>query len=870
MMRKQLMMKWLMFFLLILVGKSAWATHQRAGEISYTYISGLTYEFTITTYTYTPSLADRPEIEIFWGDGTSSTVARTEKTDLENQISKNVYVTQHTFSGSGLFTVSFEDPNRNAGIVNIPGSVEIPFYIETVININPFLGGNSSPQLMNPPIDNGCTGVIYYHNPGAFDPDGDSLSYSLITCAGYDGEPIPGYSMPNASNSITIDPVTGDLIWDCPTMAGEYNIAILITEWRNGKVISKMVRDMQISIAACNNEPPEIFVEDTCVLAGTSLDLLVKVKDETSTMATLSATGEPFYVKDSPAKFKTIKDSVPYATHFIWNTICDHVKKDPYKVLFKAQDNGPQVELVSFKTLTIQVIAPEPENLSAEPMGNEVHLTWSPDSCPNAVGYDVYRRDGSNPFEPGYCETGMPEDAGYYWIGKTEAWEDTSFIDDGSERPLNHGNEYCYRVVALFPDGAESYVSDEVCTHIANDAPLIINADVITTDAEHGTLKVRWLPAPEIDTVAFKKPYYYDLYRKSSQENAFVKISERPIAFAEDTLEFLDHNLNTLDLDYTYYLDFYAVPEDTAVHIENSDRATSIYLKIAATDRQLQLSWNDQQPWDNVEYVVYRYNDAYHQWDSIAATLETNYADAHLANGQTYCYYVCAHGYYWLPDTVGTLFNKSQQTCGQPTDDTPPEMPDVEISTDCQAVYIRWNFSSDSAASDAYVYYIYYKPTLEGTFVCIDSFYRQDAPCYPEPCEYQLPNTDVIVGCFAIAVADTNHNMTELSDSTCIDIYDCLDYHFPNVFTPNGDQYNDEFVPFSPYHGVVKIAMKIYDRWGRRVFSTEDPAVRWDGLDENSHQPCSDGVYFYSCDVFVNTLAGEISYQLNGSVTLIR
>lgn len=45
---------------LLLVATLAHATHQRAGEISYRYISGLTYEFTITTYTYSASPADRP------------------------------------------------------------------------------------------------------------------------------------------------------------------------------------------------------------------------------------------------------------------------------------------------------------------------------------------------------------------------------------------------------------------------------------------------------------------------------------------------------------------------------------------------------------------------------------------------------------------------------------------------------------------------------------------------------------------------------------------------------------------------------------------------------------------------------------------
>ena len=104
---------------------------------------------------------------MLWGDGTSSIIPRTLKQAITSSIDINVYVTQHTFSAAGTFFVSFEDPNRNAGIVNIPNSVEIPFYIETMIVINPFVGCNSCPVLMNPPIDNGCTNVIYYHNPGA-------------------------------------------------------------------------------------------------------------------------------------------------------------------------------------------------------------------------------------------------------------------------------------------------------------------------------------------------------------------------------------------------------------------------------------------------------------------------------------------------------------------------------------------------------------------------------------------------------------------------------------------------------------------------------------------------------------------------------
>jgi hypothetical protein len=62
----------------------------------------------------------------------------------------------------------------------------------------------------------------------------------------------------------------------------------------------------------------------------------------------------------------------------------------------------------------------------------------------------------------------MPDGYGYQFLGTTNAWTDTTFLDDGSVLPLYHGTEYCYRVVAFFADDAESYVSDEVCVHVAN------------------------------------------------------------------------------------------------------------------------------------------------------------------------------------------------------------------------------------------------------------------------------------------------------------------------------------------------------------------------------------------------------------------
>jgi gliding motility-associated-like protein len=64
--------------------------------------------------------------------------------------------------------------------------------------------------------------------------------------------------------------------------------------------------------------------------------------------------------------------------------------------------------------------------------------------------------------------------------------------------------------------------------------------------------------------------------------------------------------------------------------------------------------------------------------------------------------------------------------------------------------------------------------------------------------------------------------------------------------------------------------MKIFDRWGKLVFDTNNPAIQWDGKDKTTNQPCSDGTYFYVCDVYEITLNGIIKRNLHGSLTILR
>lgn len=863
-----LRIKGLLFFLFYFLLFSLHATHQRAGEITYKHISGLTYEFKLVTYTYTPSPADRPELEIVWGDGSSSIVARTRKINLPNDISENIYIARHTFASSGYYTISMEDPNRNAGIVNIPNSVNIPFYVQTTLLINPFLGANSSPQLLNPPIDNGCVNKPYYHNPGAFDIDGDSLSYKLITCRGFQGENIPGYSLPFASNFISIDAMTGDLIWDSPPMQGEYNIAIQIEEWRNGVLICEMVRDMQIIIVACDNEPPEVsLIQDTCVLAGTILELTVTANDINSSQVTLSATGLPLQLSNSPATFPIVSGAPPVTSLFSWNTQCEHVRLRPYQVSFKAIDNGPQVNLVNFKTLSITVVALKVENVTATPQGNTVEISWQPNVCQNVAGYSIYKRVLSYDFTPDHCETGLPAYTGYRLIGQTFSHLDTVFIDDGSVFPLHHGNEYCYRIVAFFSDGAESYVSDEVCTYLLNDAPLITHVDVKTTDEQQGKIYISWENPTELDTNAYSG-FQYRLYRTVTSD-----LSNFSLIFTGSSLQnrtFLDSNLNTVTTGYTYKVELWGKVNQEFQFIECSDLASSIFLYIDVMTNALELSWQEDVPWHNVFYTIWKYNLQTQQFDSLTTTENSSYIDRNLQNGVSYCYFIKSTGGYFVPDSIYPLYNNSQQKCVMPSDIDPPAIPNTKVTTDCENVFIEWSFDTDTAYEDVYIYYIYYKPTLTDNFAIIDSFYSAGSSCYYSPCQYTLYDLPYITGCFALSAKDTAGNESEMSEMTCFDIDDCVPYLLPNVFTPDGDGINDFFTPFLPYYNVKSVNFTVYNRWGGVVFKTQNPDLNWNGENIYTKQPCTDGTYFYVCEVYLYSLKGIIPMPLHGTITIIR
>ena len=128
--------------------------------------------------------------------------------------------------------------------------------------------------------------------------------------------------------------------------------------------------------------------------------------------------------------------------------------------------------------MMITVVTPAPPDLVASPVGNNINLIWDKSPCTNAIGYKIYRRNGFYGYVHGHCETGVPAYTGYVEIATDTGVYDTTFTDTNNGNGLIHGIDYCYMVIAYFNDGAESFASNEACTTLIKDVPIITNVSV--------------------------------------------------------------------------------------------------------------------------------------------------------------------------------------------------------------------------------------------------------------------------------------------------------------------------------------------------------------------------------------------------------
>jgi CHU_C Type IX secretion signal domain len=831
------------------------ATHLRAGEITIERSGPFSRTLIITITVYTNTSGANPVL--FGGDGILSfgdgntmdipTVANDPRPDLGENIGIASITVTHIYGTIGEYIISYVEPNRNGDVNNMDNSLFTMFYLETKFNMA-VQGGNFSPKLRIPPIDQACSGVAFFHNPGAYDTDlTDSLSYEMVIPFRDRGLPVVNYRDPNNpafyagvpfSNedgdgppTFSINRVNGQLLWDAPGISGEYNIAFHVNEWRkvNGvwTLIGYVRRDMQIIVNGdCSNERPLIETpQDTCVVAGANLNKIITGSDPNNTPShpvKIEAFSEIFTFNNSPATYSPVPGpddyrTPPALTTFDWNTTCAHIKGQPYQVIFKITDKpdlGPK--LVTQQAWQITVIAPAPVLNTATVQIPErfVDLQWDPYECAAtndpAARIQVWRRVDATSYVPGNCDTGMPEGLGFSLIA-TVPITSVGYEDTNNNRGLDRGVKYCYRLVAIFPSrGAESYVSNEQCIdpmEIA--APLITKVTVDKTSETDGEITVSWIPPlnPEDDL----DDYEYQLERATA--TGFISVSPK---MTDATLTFTDaSSLNTLNEQYTYRVMLYLIGNNTPV--DSSTLASSVWLDLTTANGEINLSWSANVPWSNqiqgVPHDIYRGPEGASTLADLTLLTTVNvtedglrYTDDGepafpLETTQVYCYLVVARGSYGNPDpAVPTpLVNLSQINCAKPIDPIPPCAPVIALFSDpCETYFNKYNCSSSlfdvtvswsvECKEDIRGYYLYSAPRENGNYTPIKN---EDGTKKLIRDTFEVVQNYTLDYCYRIESVDRSGNVSAMSDPVCSS--GCPNFELPNVFTPNGDFCNDKF-----------------------------------------------------------------------------
>ncbi len=392
--------KWLVFILFAFVFSTAQATHLVGGYLSYRFLgtSGTNSQFRVTIYAYrdcSPTDGGVPfDAEVglciyndnrtFYNSYKAKKVSEKSVNPVGNTacpevakacLKQGIYEVNITLPSSlSGYHLKWERCCRNTQN-NLIDNSGIPYQGQTYYGyIPPTAIQNSSPYFLDLPVPFICAGDTTTIRNRVLDPDGDSLSYRLVTpwqggqanwvdvlncpdpMSKFDTvEYVKGFG-PNIpfgkSGYAFVDAFNGLTTYMAPS-AGRYAVAIEVTEWRNRIAISFVRLDLQIMAINCgiNNKPKIGYASGSSswfVEAGEKICIKVNASDtkDTNDVITLRAYADILSgingYKGSKATMTPASNSArkKVESEFCWTPDCNINTSTPFRVTFEAFDNG--------------------------------------------------------------------------------------------------------------------------------------------------------------------------------------------------------------------------------------------------------------------------------------------------------------------------------------------------------------------------------------------------------------------------------------------------------------------------------------------------------------------------------------------------
>jgi len=253
----------------------------------------LTVKITVTVFTntkFTTVLFGGEQDMLNFGDGTPVQLVPETQNTIRNDLNPDgsigvaSFTTYHTYASAGSYLVSYQEPNRNEGVLNMDNSVNTTFYVETFITIAPEGPRYETPiLLMDRPVLKGNIRFQYSESLACLDSNNYQLYYDITTPLRDRATLVSNYRLPG---NLSIDHISGMVIWDTKFndayTVGEYSFAVKIYQLRDNKIVDYMHRDFQLVLT------DDVAVEPT-INGGAKANKRVFVPENSTTTLRMAA-----------------------------------------------------------------------------------------------------------------------------------------------------------------------------------------------------------------------------------------------------------------------------------------------------------------------------------------------------------------------------------------------------------------------------------------------------------------------------------------------------------------------------------------------------------------------------------------------------
>ena len=346
---------------MLLFSITGYSTHLMGGEIVAQQISGYQYRLVMTVYRDTAGVPMQTTAQFNITDSAGSYVA-TLTTPYDSVLSGNTlpmypygvevyfFIDTITFASSGTYTIGWSSCCRNGAIQNISNPLSQSMFLQTELTVFDTTS-NSTPWFLVPASIFLPSNTPWQYNPLPFDPDGDSLYWSLSQPLNALNTACPGYTLPpgTVSNPMTINPITGTITWTA-TMVGNFVTSVLVEEYRGGQKIGEIRRDMQFIVVQTSvigpiwnagNLPVDglgnVYVN---LIQNSSFSLSVSGYSPNGSLLYADAFGEPFFTSPNPAQWACsgsgTNDSIQ--GNILWAPSSAQTRSTPYILALRLTD----------------------------------------------------------------------------------------------------------------------------------------------------------------------------------------------------------------------------------------------------------------------------------------------------------------------------------------------------------------------------------------------------------------------------------------------------------------------------------------------------------------------------------------------------